>query len=84
VQSKSAVELRNTLVTDEQRATTEAVASASLSERLGIDDDLPFNALHANKVQFYGGGAPGGLRTSSLANGPMEGRSAAPRCWAGS
>jgi hypothetical protein len=57
MQSKPAVELRNKLMTDEQRGAAEAVVSASLPERLGIGgDDLLFNALHAYKDQFHGGG----------------------------
>jgi pyrroloquinoline quinone (PQQ) biosynthesis protein C len=57
IQSKPAVELRNTLITPEQLAQANAVISDSLPERLGIEsDDLLFNALHAYKDQFHGGG----------------------------
>jgi pyrroloquinoline quinone (PQQ) biosynthesis protein C len=57
MQSKPAVDLRNKLMTDEQRAAAEAVVSASLPERLGIEsENLLFNALHAYKDQFHGGG----------------------------
>lgn len=58
IQSKPAVELRNKLMTDEQRHTLGAAAtSLSLPERLGIQSEhLLFNALHAYKDQFHGGG----------------------------
>jgi hypothetical protein len=57
IQSKPAVEYRNKRLTDEQRAAREAISSASLPERLGIaSENLLFNALHAYKDQFHGGG----------------------------
>lgn len=57
IQSKPAVELRNKLMTDEQRKISESVVSSSLPERLGItSENLLFNALHAYKDQFHGGG----------------------------
>jgi len=57
MQSKPAVEFRNTMMTDEQRAAAEALSSTSLPERLGIaSENLLFNALHAFKDQFHGGG----------------------------
>jgi hypothetical protein len=57
LQSKPAVEFRNKMMTDEQRAAAEALNSTSLPERLGIaSENLLFNALHAFKDQFHGGG----------------------------
>ena len=57
IQSKPAVDLRNSYMTDEQRADAEAMVSVSLPERLGIEsENLLFNALHAYKDQFHGGG----------------------------
>jgi pyrroloquinoline quinone (PQQ) biosynthesis protein C len=57
IQSKPAVELRNSLLTPEQLAERNASVSEELPVRLGIEsDDLLFNALHAYKDQFHGGG----------------------------
>ena len=57
IQSKPAVELRNKMMSEEQRKAFEAVISSSLPERLGIEsENLLFNALHSYKDQFHGGG----------------------------
>ncbi len=56
-QSKPAVELREKLMTPEQKAAADAMISASLPDRLGIaSEHLLFNALHAFKDQYHGGG----------------------------
>ncbi|MBX7430519.1 iron-containing redox enzyme family protein [Mycobacterium sp. Y57] len=55
--SKPAVELRAKLATPEQLANAQAAIASSLPERLGIaGENLLFNALHAYKDQFHGGG----------------------------
>jgi pyrroloquinoline quinone (PQQ) biosynthesis protein C len=57
IQSKPAVEYRNSLMNSEMKEAMEAISSVSLPERLGIDsENLLFNALHAYKDQFHGGG----------------------------
>jgi pyrroloquinoline quinone (PQQ) biosynthesis protein C len=57
INSKPAVEMRMSLMSEEEQAAAAAAISSSLPERLGIPgEDLLFNALHAYKDQFHGGG----------------------------
>jgi hypothetical protein len=57
INSKPAVEMRISLMSEEEQAAAAAAISSSLPERLGIPgESLLFNALHAYKDQFHGGG----------------------------
>ena len=57
INSKPAVEMRMSLMSPEDQAAAAAAISTSLPERLGIaGEDMLFNALHAYKDQFHGGG----------------------------
>jgi pyrroloquinoline quinone (PQQ) biosynthesis protein C len=57
IQSKPAVEYRNSVLPPDMREAMEAISSVSLPERLGIEsENLLFNALHSYKDQFHGGG----------------------------
>jgi pyrroloquinoline quinone (PQQ) biosynthesis protein C len=57
VSSKPAVEFRNSILTEEQKSMTLGAQANTLADRLGIESDgLLFNALHAYKDQFHGGG----------------------------
>lgn len=57
INSKPAVEMRMKLMTEEELAEAGKATSSSLPERLGLStEDLLFNALHAYKDQFHGGG----------------------------
>lgn len=56
ISSRPAVEFRNKLMTDEQRAASAEAMSASLPERIGVkSEDMLFAALHQYKDQFHGG-----------------------------
>jgi len=57
INSKPAVEMRMSLMSEADKAAAEAAISTSLPDRLGIPgEDMLFNALHAYKDQFHGGG----------------------------
>ncbi len=57
INSKPAVEMRMSMMSPEDQAAAAAAISTSLPERLGIPgEDMLFNALHAYKDQFHGGG----------------------------
>jgi hypothetical protein len=57
INSEPAVALRNQILSTEQRDAMDSTMSMELNVRLGLDaEDLLFNALHAYKDVFHGGG----------------------------
>lgn len=57
INSKPAVEFRNALLSDEEKAAGSEAMSVALPERIGVKSEhLMFAALHQYKDQFHGGG----------------------------